>query len=183
MAEEKKKKKGFLLIIIVLLLLLAGGGGTGYYFLVLKNKLPTTKNITLSEEILSFSLNTIPELSHALLSLDYELYLIDKELERLDQMEKDYPRQKQIISRERNAINSIRKNISKSLADFEKGVEAIFVSYSVNSEKGMEMIAEKKPGMLETSKKTLDDTSELTKRLAVKEDKGFIDKIKDKLFN
>jgi hypothetical protein len=183
MAEEKQKKKSSLIIVIVLLLLAAGGGGAGYYFLVFKNKLPTTKNITLSEEILSFSIKTIPELSNALLSLDYELYLIDKELERLDQMEKDYPRQKQIIFSERNTINSIRKNISKSLSDFEKDVEAIFVSHSVNSEKGLEMIEEKKSGMLENSKKALDDSNELTERLALNEDKGFIDKIKDKLMN
>ena len=180
---EKKKKKGVLIIFIVLLLLAAGGGGAGYYFLILKNKPPATKNLGLSEEILSFSIQTIPELAQALLSLDYELYLIDRELERLNQMDKDYPRQKQIIAKERNTINTIRRNVSKSLADFEKDVEAIFVSYSLNREKGLEMIQEKKTGMLQLSQKALDDSSELTKRLALDENKGLVDKIKDKFTN
>jgi len=182
MAEKKKKKRGGI-IVLILLLLLAGGAGAGYYFLVFKNKPPETKNIRLSEEILSFSIKTIPELAQALLSLDYELYLIDKELQRLDQMDKDYPRQKQIIAKQRNEINSIRKNISTSLADVEKDVEAVFVSYSLNSEKGLEMIEEKKPGMLQLSRNALDDSRELTERLAHNEDKGLVDKIKDKLLN
>lgn len=183
MAEEKKKKKGLLIIVIVLLLLLAGGGGAGYYFLILKNKLPTTKNIALSEKIVSFSIKIIPEISNALLSLDYELYIIDKELERLDQMEKEYPRQKQIILKERNTINATRKNVAKSLSDLEKEVEAIFVSYSVNKEKGLQMIEEKRNDILEKSKKVLEASSELTARLALKEQKGFIENIKDKLLN
>jgi len=73
MAEEKKKKRGLLIIFIILLLVVAGGGGTAYYLLIVKNKLPATKNITLSEEIISFSIKIIPEISNALLSLDYEL--------------------------------------------------------------------------------------------------------------
>ena len=179
MAEKKKKKWG-VIFFLIMLLFLAGSGGAGYYFLVIKNRPPETKNIRLNEEILSFSIRTIPELAQALLSLDYELYLIDKELERLDRMDKDYPRQKQIITKERNEINSIRKNISTSLADVEKDVEAIFVAYSLNSEKGMEMIEEKKPGMLQLSRKALEVSGELTQRLAHKEDKGLLDKIKDK---
>ena len=183
MAAEKKKKKGLLIILIVLLLLVAGFGAAGYFMLIDKNKLPTTKNISLNEEILSFSIEILPEISTALLSIDYELYVIDNEIERLDKMGKEYPRQKQIIFSEKNACNATRKNLAKSLADLEKEVETIFVSYSVNMEKGLQMIEERKNDILEKTKKALEASNELTLRLASKEEKGFFDKIKDQLFN
>ncbi len=183
MAAEKKKKKRSPIIFIVLLLLVAGFGGAAYFMLINKNKLPTTKNISLNEEILSFSIEILPEISTALLTIDYELYVIDNEIERLNKMEKEYPRQKRIIFLEKNACNAIRKNLEKSLADLEKEIETIFVSYSVNMEKGLLMIEEQKNGILKKTQTALEASNELTLRLTSKEKKGFFDKIKDQLFN
>jgi hypothetical protein len=178
MAAEKKKKSKFLTIIIILIVLSALFAAGAYYILKIRKPAHSFVNINLKDEIVSFSREKLPEIYLALASLDFEIQLIDQEIERLELMGKEFQRQKQIISPEINRWKKIRQTLSASLLNLEKDIETIYVSHSVNREKGLQLIDNKRDDMLQKADNAITASKESTLRLKSKKEAGLIDKIK-----
>ena len=138
--------------------------------------------LQLKEDIISFTFRKVPKIYSGLVKLDSEIDLIDKELERLKEIEAEFPKQKRIIITERNNWKKIKKNLRSSLLNLEKEVENIYVTYLVNKNRGTELINKNMKSLVDTINKTLDASNPHTKRLIVVEKKSFLASLKDNLF-
>lgn len=134
----------------------------------------------LKEDIISFTFNKIPKIYSGLVKLDSEIVIVDKELERLKEIEAEFPKQKKIILTERNHWKKVKKDLLSSLSKLEKEVENIYVTHLVNKEKGTDLINKNTKPLMETINKTLEASSPHTKRLIVTEKKSFLAGLKDK---
>lgn len=180
---EKKGFSGTKLFLILLLIALIGGGAAAYWFLIKKKEeLPHADlaHVKLNPEILSFAAVTIPNLYNGLLDLNNEVVLIDREIERLDGMAREYPQQRNIIFSEKKNWERLQKKLTITLNKLESSVEMIYVSYSVNREKGMEVIDQQRETILAPVVDVLDESRPLTERLKTEEKKTLLDTIKEK---
>ena len=109
------------------------------------------------------------------------MVLIDKELERLKEIEAEFPKQKKIIITERNNWKKVKKDLRSSLSNLEKDVEKIYVTHLVNKSKGTELINKNITPLVDTINKALEASSPHTRRLIVVEKKSFFASLKDKL--
>ncbi len=185
MTKKKKKKSATRLFIILLIFVVIIG--TGAFFLYnnyFNNKEGPEKkleNIEIKKELISFSINMLPDIYTALLDLNEEMGVIKKEIERLNNMEKEYPQQKKIILSEKKIWDKTQKGHFTVLSKLEKEIEAIYVSYMVNPEKGMKRIEDKKTTELLTeTNKIITASKTQTERLKVVVELSFIDSLKEK---
>ncbi|MCK5194097.1 MAG: hypothetical protein KAQ71_09825, partial [Desulfobulbaceae bacterium] len=100
-----------------------------------------------------------------LVKMNSELLVINKEIERLDDMEKEFPQQLEIISSEKSIWTSIKKNVSDTIGLLEKEIETLYVAHKVNPAKGKKRIDAKKKQLQESINKILKDTQLKTQRL------------------
>lgn len=145
-----------------------------------KPRLDLTK-IQLKEDIITFIFSRMPKIYSGLVKLDDEIGLIDKELERLKEIESEFPKQKRIIATERNNWNKVKYALQTSLSNLEKKVESIYVTYLVNKEKGIELMDKSTKSLITDIDQALEASSPHTKRLIVVEKKSFIAYLRDRL--
>lgn len=172
------KGSATVIIVIIVLVLLGAGGYFGYTQFYLKQGASDTftsdlDHVSLKEEILLSTYEKLPNVYFGLVDINTELLVINKEIDRLSDMEKEYPQQIEIISAEKNIWNSVRQDISNTVSTLEKDIETLHVAYRVNQEKGQKRIDEKKNQLQEAVRKTLEFSQLKTIRLKEKkEDKG-----------
>ena len=138
--------------------------------------------LQLKEDIITFTFRKVPKIYSGLVKLDSEIDLIDKELERLKEIEAEFPKQKNIIVSEQNNWKKVKKDLRSSLSNLEKEVEKIYVTHLVNKNKGAELINKNMKPLVETINKALEAASPHTKRLIVVEKKSVFASLKDNLF-
>ena len=181
---EKKKGKSPVMMILTVFVVLTISCGVAFYAVKLLHKDGKPKgplvNTSLKQEMIDFTFKMMPELYNGLAAFDFELVLIDKEIERLGQMTEQYPRQTKIIIAEKNTWINTRKNIYLSLSNLEKNIETIYVTYSVDEKGGLELMKEKEDELKRSIEETLNSSQEYTNRLKPKE-KTFLEKMKEKL--
>ena len=146
-----------------------------------KPRLDLTK-LQLKEDIIAFVFSRMPNIYSGLVKLDDEIGLIEKELERLKEIESEFPKQKKIILTERNNWNKVKHSLQTSLLNLEKKVESIYVTYLVNKEKGIELMDKSTKSLITDIDQTLEVSSPHTKRLIVVGKKSFIVNLKNRLF-
>jgi hypothetical protein len=173
------KGSATIIIIFVLLLMLGAGGYFGYTQFYLKRNAGASfttdlPHISLKEEVLLATYEKLPDVYFGLVDINNELLVINREIERLSDLEKEYPQQVDIISAEKNTWNSVRKDMTNSTGSLEKEIETLYVAYRVNPEKGQRRIDEKKAQLVAAINKTLQDSRVKTQRL--KEVSGTQDK-------
>ena len=164
------KGSATIILLVILLALLATGGYFGYTRFYLKGDDTNTftkdlTHIPLQEEVLLSTYEKLPDVYFGLVDINKELQIINKEIERLTEMEKEYPQQIEIISSEKNIWNSVKQDISKTTTTLQKEIETLHVAYRVNQEKGQKRIAEKKDQLQESIRKTLEFSQTRTERL------------------
>ena len=137
--------------------------------------------LQLKKEIITFTFHKIPKIYSGLVKLDNEIVLTDKELERLKEIETEFPKQSKIISTERNNWQRVKKDLNSSLTNLEKEIEKIYVTYLVNKNKGRDLIKNNMKALLDTINKTLEASTPHTKRLIAVEKKSFWANLKNKL--
>ena len=137
--------------------------------------------LQLKKDIIAFTFSKVPKIYSGLVKLDGEIVLIDKELERLKEIEAEFPNQKQIVITERNNWKKVKKDLHSSLSNLEKEVEKIYVTHLVNKENGTELINKNMKPLVDTINKALEASSPHTKRLIVVEKKTFLANLKDRL--
>ena len=164
------KGSATIILLVILLALLATGGYFGYTRFYLKGDDTNTftkdlTHIPLQEEVLLSTYEKLPDVYFGLVDINKELQIINKEIERLTEMEKEYPQQIEIISSEKDIWNSVKHDISKTTTTLQKEIETLHVAYRVNQEKGQKRIADKKDQLQESIRKTLEFSQTRTERL------------------
>ncbi len=137
-------------------------------------------NVKLKDEVITFTSDMLPDFYPVLVSVDNEIVLIDQELERFEQIEKEFPKKRSIVLSEKKNWRRTKNMLVTALFRLEKEIVTLYVSYSVNSENGLELIDQKQSELIDRAEKAIDASNKLTQRLKVVEEKSFIDKIKDK---
>ncbi len=184
MIQNKYNNSGKLLIILLLIITIAvaAGGFFAYTFLYAKKASEAEMvNIHLREETIAFVHQSMPDVYSSLFELNQEIIVIEKELKRLEVIENEYPKQKKIVQDEIKMWSKTRKDLQTMIENLEKNIEPLFVAYTVNTEKGTELLASKKEELLTSVTEALEASKKQTVRLKENENKSFIQKIKEKI--
>jgi len=169
-------------VILVLILLLAlGGGGYFYYKQKQEKALPpqtTFDYINLNEDVSVFLFQRIPRLYTRVLQLNGELTIIAAELERIGELENEYPSGKRIVQAERAVWVKLQKSLLASVQSTEKNIESYYVAYMVNRETGKELINGSIEELLSRIDEVLETSKKETRRLKVVKDQTVLEKLK-----
>jgi hypothetical protein len=184
MKRNEKNNSGKILTVLLLLIVLSALGAGGFFayqrFLADPGPDYQMQNIHLKEEVITFVFQSMPDVYHGLTEINTEIVLMDAERERLAKIEKEYPKQKKIVIEEKKMWNSLRKEMETAVDNLEKNIETLFVSHSVNPEKGDELMASRSEELRLVINQALEASQQQTARLKITEEKSFIDKIKAK---
>jgi hypothetical protein len=174
-------RKNVAIFLSILLVIFPGLSFTGCNGSKGQNPLKDLTHIKLSEDAILFTLNNVPSIYSGLADIDNEIVLIDNELERLKEIEAQYPRQFKVVAIEKTNWIKIRRNLLDDLEVLEKDIERLYVTYIVNKEKGNELIEEKSNGIVTAINTALELSTPDTMRLKPEEKKSFFAKIKGKI--
>ena len=171
-----------IVVILILILLLALGGG-GYFVYQQKQAraLPPQTAfdyINLNEDVTLFLFQRIPRLYSRIRQLNTELTMIATELERIGELENEYPSGKRIVQAERNVWVKLQKKLQVIVQSTEKKVESYYVAYMVNKETAKELINESLDGLLSQVDDILEMSKKETRRLKVVTKQTFMEKLK-----
>ena len=183
MAEKKKSPAAkFIIIAAVVGILIAIAGVAAAGPSRSKEKAPQElAKVGLKSEILSFVFQTTPDIYSGLVKLNNQALLIDKELERLEEIESEFPGQKRVITTEKLNWNKIQKALLAAISKIEKTVETLYVTHLVNPDKGKALIDIEKKPLSQIVDEALTATAPHIKRLKTTKKKTFLDRIKEKL--
>lgn len=184
MIKNRDNNSGKLLFILlpVIAIAVAAGGFFAYkFFFAKKTSEAEMVNIHLREETIAFVHQSMPDVYNSLFELNQEIVVIEKELKRLEVIENEYPKQKKIVQDEIKTWSKTQKDLQTMIENLEKNIEPLFVAYTVNMEKGTELLASKKEELLTSATEALEESKKQTARLKVNEEKSFIQKIKEKI--
>ena len=136
------------------------------------------KYITLPDEILEFTFNNFPSLYTAFINFNSDILLVDKEIERIKNIGKRYPDDKNIADKEEKIWNKARDKGLKNFKKIEKKAESVYVLFQVNKKQGIEKIKEEKKDLESAANEALKPLDVLTETLKTKASenvpKGFI---------
>ena len=156
------------IIILVVLLLLGGGGYFGYFYFFPGDGYSELElvHVTLPQKILRFTYNKLPNVYLGLIDLNRQLVLIDGEINRINNIEKIYPEQKKIAEKGKKVWNKFQQKLQKYLPKLEEKLEAIYVTYQVNKDKGSELIESQKQTLKENNDTAIAPAKESTDKLS-----------------
>ena len=185
---KKKRKVPLIFVALVLLAALAAGGGFTYTTFF-KSDYPnaTLAYIDLDDAVLRFTWMQIPAVYSHLVSANTELALMENEIDRIKGVKKKYPRQDKIASSEIMRWEKGAKKLSGQLGRFQSQVEALYVTFRVNPEKGRTTIDEKRTDLSSSMREVMADVEIQTEplkaaRVLPKGVKGIIEKLKRRFF-
>lgn len=180
MADQKGLSAIVVILLLIFLLALAGGGFFFYKQKQAKTLPPRTTfdHINLNEDVSVFLFQNIPRLFSRVLQLNMELSLIAAELERIGELENEYPANKRIVQAERVVWIKLQKNLQAIVQLTEKKVESYYVAYMVNKETGKELINESLEDLLSQVDEVLETSKKETKRLKVASKRTAMEKLK-----
>lgn len=170
-----------LLLVLILLLALAGVGFFYYKQKQAKSTPPSTtfEHFNLSEDVVLFLFQRIPRLYVKTFQLNTELTLIESELDRITELENEYPSGKRIVESERALWIKLQKNLLNTVQSSEKTIESYYVAYMVNPEKGKQSINDSLEDLMSQMETVLNQSRTETKRLKVVTTKTAMEKLKD----
>jgi len=172
-AKPKKKprfplKKAFL--IVTLLAVVASAGFAGYTFFLKKETGRTyaaqdLPHVTLPQEMVKFSFDNLPNLYDALVLFNKEITLLDREIQRIEEIGATYPDQSAIADKEKKIWQDTRKKSVQSFGKIEKNVKALYVTFQVNPESGRTRLEQEKTELATSANKALEPVIALTDRI------------------
>lgn len=166
--------------IFLLLVLLAGGGAAAAFFYLKSGPASPDqfRQLTLKPEVLAFSRDRLPGLYAEMLRLEDALDLIEQELKRLDEIEADFPEQRNIVAAERSLWAKTARELRKTAGALEKQLQALYVGFLVNRENGLAAIASQQQSMVAELRTALAAPGALAARRTPPEPSGVIARLK-----
>lgn len=183
MAEKKNSSEAKWGIILVVVGLVVAGAMVATASLSRKKGAApeTLAKVKLNPEILTFAFQMTPNIYRGLVRFNGQILLIDKELDRLTEIEAEFPRQKAIVNGERANWTRLKKSLFTALSWIEKEVEKIYVTHLVDPDKGKALVEKETPSLMQAVNKALDASEPQIKRLRVEKKKTILDRLKEKL--
>ncbi len=189
--SKKTGKKKFFTIkkIVIFLIFLCVASASGFFtykkYFAAKGKDAAKKYtsvklkyISLPDEILEFTFNNFPALYASFINFNRDIIFVDKKIERIKDVGKRYPTDKNIADKEGRIWIKARDKGLKNFKKIERKTEAVYVLFQVNREKGVEKIKEEKKDLESSAMEALKPLDVLTEKLKIKTDtnapKGFI---------
>lgn len=185
--KPKKLRNRLKKIIIGILVLgiLAGGGFAGYTFYFKKETggrqyiEQELSHVTLPQEMMKFSFDTLPELYDSFVQFSSEIKLLETEIQRIETIGTTYPDQAAIADKEKKIWENTKNKAIQNFEKLEKKVRNIYVTAQVNRESGQTKITEEKNELTATAKEILEPVMALTEKLKLNKEpmpKDFIKK-------
>ena len=173
---EKKKKKFLslkkLLFIFLAILAISIAGFVVYriYFStpeegVVQYHERELTHVTLPEEIIRFSFDFMPPIYDLIIVYNTQIALMEQEISRIGSVAEAYPNQKKIAEKEQKIWSKERDKLTKFYEKLEKKIEALYVSYRVNRETGIQQINEQQGEITKSLQDALIAPMALTQRL------------------
>jgi len=187
--KPKKLKKILFLAAGVLLLAGLGAGGWFGYTTFFQSDYPKEKlaYVDLDETVLKFTWTQMPNVYRHMVNANAEMALMDSEIDRIRRVGKAYPRQDKIVAAEIKRWEKNVRKLSGQLRKFQGQVEALYVTFRVNPQKGRTAIFEKGPDLASSMQEAVAGVRSQTdplrlSRLSPKGIKGMIEKVKNRYF-
>jgi hypothetical protein len=157
-----------IIFILILILMLGGASYFGVQFLEKKEILSvkTFEHVQIKPEVIAFTFEKLPKLYDDLLAMNHEISLIDREIQRMDKIEKDFPAQKKIVTSEKKIWQQTRQNLLEALNRSGENIEALYVAWQVNPRKGLQIIEDRRDELSSAMDDSLKTAGNLTRRLA-----------------
>jgi hypothetical protein len=195
--EDTPKKKSSLsikkLILFSVVSLIIIGSGFAVYKKFFSNsddpivyKSVLLKNVNLPDEMLEFSFNQINDLYYAFATYNLRIFLINKEINRINKVGETYPDQNKIADKEKKDWIKAKEKVEKAFIKIERGMKELYVLHNVNKEEGIKKVEEKSAELIlqaNEALKTLDPYIEKIKVNKKEEPQGFINKTMYKIKN
>ncbi len=143
-------------------------------------------NVNLPDEMLEFSFDYMNDLYFSFATYDIRIYLLNKEIERINKIGKDYPDQNSIAEKEKKDWIRAKEKVEKKFIKIEKQIKELYVLHIVNKDEGVKKIEEKKNDLLiqaNEALETLDSYIEVIEANKDKEPQGFINNTINKVKN
>ena len=170
--KEKKKKSPKvslkkLFLILAVIGILGGAGYGGYYYFFSPNvyhKKPLD-TVAINDDLIQFSFAYMQPVYLVLVQANDKQIMIEQEIERLENISKEFPTQKDIAATEITLWQGALQGIKLLREELEKNIEMIYVSYHVNQEKGLRLIETHEDKLITRAKDTFAAYEDLFKRL------------------
>ena len=195
--EKPTKKKSFLtikklILFSALILILIGSVFFIYktYFIIsdepVEYKSVLLKNVNLPDEMLEFSFYQVNDLYFALVNYNLRIFLLTKEIDRINKIGADYPDQNTIADKEKKNWIKAKEKVEKIFLKTEKQIKEIYVLYNVNKEEGKIKIEEKNKELLIQATEALATLDPYIEKIEInkeQEPQGFINNTINKIKN
>jgi hypothetical protein len=178
------RKGGKIKFIVFLLLFIILGTATAAGYIGVKQwwakNQPRTflTAVKIDADVLSWSFRHLPEFYVKIVALDDVIALLETESDRLKELEKKYPDQKNIISEERTELKAKKDELTNIIDEATNAIEAIYVAYEINTRKAKSRIGSKEA--YELGKKltsTLKNSNGLVYRIKSQNPEKWTDKL------
>ena len=181
-SQLQKRLKKILLWGVVPSMLIAMMGAGYYLFLANKDKTPVypkiaMEHVDLSDPILRFTFDHMPEVYKNLVIFNMELKILDEEIQRIESIADQFPAQKKIAIREQRGWKRAKSQLSRTFSKLVKKLKDIYVLYQVNEALGETQISQSKTELSTTALTALDpirEKTQLIKERRPKKPKGFV---------
>ncbi|MCK5101113.1 MAG: hypothetical protein KAR45_23590, partial [Desulfobacteraceae bacterium] len=195
--NDAPKKKNFLsiknlIIFSVVFLILIGSGFIAYKKFFSKSDAPieyksvVLKNVNLPDEMLEFSFNYINDLYYAFATYNLRIFLMDKEINRINKVGETYPDQNKIADKEKKDWIKAKEKVEKRFIKIEKAIKELYVLYNVNKEEGLKKVEEKSTELILQANEALKTLDPYIVKTGINKDvepQGFINKTMYKIKN
>jgi hypothetical protein len=181
MGNKKSRKSKIVVILLSLfvVVILAGIGYSGAKQWWIKNQPRSSlSTVKIEADVLSWSFRYVPEIYFKIVALDDMIALLESELDRLKELAKKYPDQKNIVSEEKARLETKKEELIGILTHAGKATETMYVAYKIDVRKGHNQIGSKET--YELGKKltsTLKSSSRLANRIKSQNPEKWTDKI------
>jgi hypothetical protein len=179
---QPRNHKGFSIILLLMLLFVAAVLGTGGWFgwRVYNNTTQPRASLLgakVKPELIAFIHRQLPNLYTQLIAVDDTIALVDAEVERLTGIAKQYPDQKPLVTAEVEKLGANKKALAEALAVTLAKAETLFVTYLMNSKKGLRNIKKERTLIRRQTRAVLRDHAALRQRLSQQQSKGLMDQL------
>jgi|GEM_PF-6924209 hypothetical protein len=179
--KPKKKNKILILAALIMLILIISGCGVLYYNFIYKHRFIPTDNsfFKIPEQTERYLHNYHKNLYSLIRDINKELMIIDNEIERIKQLEKKYPEQKDITKDAVSKLEETKKTATEKINEVINMLNTIYIHYQLNSDNKDVLINKKSDEILSKTEKILEDLKKVTQRFKKDENnKNFINKLK-----
>ena len=179
---NQKSNKSKITVILLSLFVVTALAGAGYIVAKqwwAKNQpRKALSAIKIEADVLGWSFRHVSEIYFKIIALDDLISLLESELDRLKELEKKYPDQKSIVSKESARLMDKKDELTGILTHAGKAIETMYVAYKIDTRKGHNRIGSKETYQLgKKLTSTLKSSGRLVYRIKSQNPEKWVDRM------